>query len=158
MNRLNSEHLAEFVRSKQIQAQLVHIDVPTPTVESAAKAVGTNPDRVIKSLVFLVNGEPVLVIASGIQLVDRRIIARHFEVGRKKVKLADAQTVQDATGFEIGAVPPIGHLNPLMVLIDKRVLQYSTVYGGGGSIDVLLKLDPNDILKLTDATIIDLSV
>lgn len=132
MNLLNSEHLAEFVKSKQIQAQLVHIDVPTPTVESAAKAVGTSPDRVIKSLVFLVNGEPVLVIASGIQPVDRRTIARHFEVGRKRVKLADAQTVQDVTGFEIGAVPPIGHLNPLTVLIDKRVLQHSTVYGGGG--------------------------
>lgn len=132
MNLLNSEHLAEFVKSKQIQAKLVHIDVSTPTVESAAKAVGTSPDRVIKSLVFLVNGEPVLVIASGIQPVDRRIIARHFEVGRKRVKLADAQTVQDVTGFEIGAVPPIGHINPLTVLIDKRVLQHSTVYGGGG--------------------------
>ncbi len=156
MSQLDAEHLEKFIHENGVRGQLIHLNVPTPTVESAAAAVGTSPDKVIKSLIFLVDGNPVLVIASGIQKVDRRTIAKHFEVGRKRVKLADAQTVQDVTGFEIGAVPPIGHSTPLNVLIDKRVLQHSTVYGGGGSIDVLLKLDPNEILELTEASPIDL--
>ncbi len=157
LSQQDTEHLEKFIHENGVHGQLIHINVPTPTVESAAAAVGTSPDKVIKSLIFLVDGNPVLVIASGIQKVDRRTIARHFEVGRKKVKLADADTVQAVTGFVVGAVPPIGHLTPLTVLIDKRVLQHSTVYAGGGSIDFLLKLDPSEILELTDASPIDLS-
>ncbi len=156
MSQLDTEHLEKFIHENGVRGQLIHINVPTPTVESAAAAVGTNPDKVIKSLIFLVDGNPVLVIASGIQKVDRRTIARHFEVGRKKVKLADADTVQSVTGFVVGAVPPIGHLTPLTVVIDEQVLGHDLVYGGGGGIDKLLEIDPKEILNYTNATAIDL--
>ena len=156
LSQLDTEHLEKFIHENGVRGQLIHINVPTPTVESAAAAVGTNPDKVIKSLIFLVDGNPVLVIASGIQKVDRRTIAKHFEVGRKKVKLADADTVQTVTGFVVGAVPPIGHLTPLTVVIDEQVLGHDLVYGGGGGIDKLLEIDPKEILNYTNATAIDL--
>lgn len=156
LSQLDTEHLEKFIHENGVRGQLIHINVPTPTVESAAAAVGTSPDKVIKSLIFLVDGNPVLVIASGIQKVDRRTIAKHFEVGRKKVKLADADTVQTVTGFVVGAVPPIGHLTPLTVVIDEQVLGHDLVYGGGGGIDKLLEIDPKEILNYTNATAIDL--
>jgi Cys-tRNA(Pro) deacylase len=156
MSQLNADYLEEFVQALELSAKLIKIDVPTPTVETAANAVGTSPERILKSLVFIVDGKPVLVIASGLQLVDRRTLAKHFKVGRKRVKLADAKTVQTVTGYEVGGVPPIGHLTSLTTVIDEQVLGHAIVYGGGGGIDTLLEIDPKEIIECTKATPIDL--
>lgn len=156
MSQLNAEYLEEFVQGLELNAKLIKIEVPTPTVETAANAVGTSPDRILKSLVFIVDGKPILVIASGLQPVDRRTLAKHFKVGRKRVKLADAKTVKAVTGYDVGGVPPIGHLTSLTAVIDEQVLGHASVYGGGGGIDTLLKIDPKEIIKCTNATPIDL--
>lgn len=156
MSKLNAEYLEEYVQGLELSAKLIKIDVPTPTVETAANAVGTSPDRILKSLVFIVDGKPVLVIASGLQPVDRRTLAKHFNVGRKRVKLADTKTVQVVTGYEVGGVPPIGHLTSLTAVIDEQVLGHAIVYGGGGGIDTLLEIDPKEIIECTNAAPIDL--
>ena len=67
MSQLNSEYLETFIQASQLGAQVIQIDVPTPTVETAAIAVGTSPSKILKSLLFLVDGKPMLVIASGLQ-------------------------------------------------------------------------------------------
>jgi Cys-tRNA(Pro) deacylase len=156
MSQLNAEYLEEFIQASELNAQVIKIDVPTPTVETAARAVGTSPAKILKSLLFIIDGKPVLVIASGLQKVDRRTLAKHFNVGRKRVKLADANTVQAVTGYDVGGIPPIGHLTQLAAVIDEQVLELETVYGGGGGVDTLLKIDPKEIIACIKATPIDL--
>jgi Cys-tRNA(Pro) deacylase len=156
MSQLDSNYLNTYIEGLNLGAQLIEIDTPTPTVETAAQAVGTQPEKILKSLLFLIDNKPILVIASGTLPVDRRALAKHFQVGRKRVKLADASTVQAVTGYEVGGVPPIGHLTSLKVIIDEQALKHDLVYGGGGGINSLLAIDPQEIVSCTGAEPINL--
>ena len=95
-------------------------------------------------------------IKDDLHLVGQLAIAAHFQVGRKKVKLANPQVVLVETGFGVGAMPPFGHLSPLPTLIDEQVLEKDQVYAGGGSDRTLLRIDPQVILFATQGTVLDL--
>jgi prolyl-tRNA editing enzyme YbaK/EbsC (Cys-tRNA(Pro) deacylase) len=158
---LTPNDLQNYIDQRGIDAELIHLEMPTPTVESAAEAVRVDSDQIVKSLLFLIqqNGgddRAVLVIASGIGKIDRRILGKHFGVNRRKTIFADAKTVLDLTGYPVGAVPPLGHRQPLEVLVNPDVLKHTVVFGGGGSDHALLKLHPKDILKYNQAVVISL--
>ncbi|MEW6569051.1 MAG: YbaK/EbsC family protein [Chloroflexota bacterium] len=154
---LDTSDLARFLEAHRLEAEIVRLPVDTPTVEAAARAVGAVPGRIVKSLLFLVDGQPVVVIACGNQRIEARAVATHFGLGRKRVRLAGPQAVLDATGYPVGALPPFGHRQPLPTLIDRRVLEHDVVYAGGGSIDALLRVASADIVRLTRATPLDLT-
>jgi prolyl-tRNA editing enzyme YbaK/EbsC (Cys-tRNA(Pro) deacylase) len=153
---LTPEDLAGFIASAGIAAELVPMDVETPTVPAAAAALGVAPAQIIKSLLFLVRDEPVLVIACGDSTVDRRALADRFGVGKKQVKLADAETVLALLGFPVGGVPPFGHTNAVPVLLDRAVQAWDVVYGGGGDDHTLLRIAPDELARVTRAEWIDL--
>lgn len=153
---LTTKDLMNFIEQHDVEAELLELSVPTPTVEDAAQAVGARPEQVVKSLLFLVDDQPVVAIACGTSRVDRRPIAAHFGVGRKRVKLGDAETVLEITGYPIGAMPPFGQKQKLTTLVDRRVLEHEQVFAGGGSIDALMRIDPAHIVRITDAVELDL--
>lgn len=154
--RLGPEDLLAYMQANAIPGEIVRLDTPTPTVGAAAKAVGVDPEDIIKSILFLVDDRPVLAITSGITQIDRRAIAALYQVGRKRVKLASPEAVLKISGYEVGAMPPFGHREPLATLLDGRVLEKRLVYGGGGAEDNLLRLAPADIQAATDACVADL--
>ena len=153
---LTPQDLEMYLTKHQIDGELIHLSVPTPTVETAAEAVNVSPDQIVKSLLFIIDGQPALVIASGLGRIDRRLLGSHFGVSRKKTSFADAETVLALTGYPVGAVPPLGHREKLQVLVDPSVLEHDTVYAGGGSDTTLLRLQSQDILKYTQAEVIPL--
>jgi prolyl-tRNA editing enzyme YbaK/EbsC (Cys-tRNA(Pro) deacylase) len=153
---LGVEELRRFMQTHDIRGEIVRLEVPTPTVETAARAVGTSVDQIIKSILFLVDDHPVLAIACGLSNIQRRAIADFYGVGKKKVKLADPETVLRASGYEVGAMPPFGHRQRLNTVIDQRVLELPSAYAGGGAENVLLQLKPQDILQATGAAVLDL--
>lgn len=154
--KLTPADLIEFMKQNAVPGEILHLSAPTPTVESAAQAVGTKPERIVKSILFLVNGSPVLSISSGQKVIDRRAIAGLYNVGRKRVKLADPATVLQISGYEVGAMPPFGHLEALPTLLDLHVLDYPIVYAGGGAENALVRLNPQDILRVAGAKVTDL--
>lgn len=154
---LNSADLGVFMQAQAIPGKIMRLDVPTPTVETAAQAVGTGPDQIVKSIIFLVAGKPLLAIACGQAFIDRRAIAAIFGVGRKQVKLASAEEVLSLTGYPVGGMPPFGHRYPLHTLIDRRVLEVGEfVYAGGGDDYSLLQINPVIIQSVTQAQVVDL--
>ena len=153
---LESSKLARWIEENAIQAELIKLSVHTPTVEDAAQAVRTSPSQIVKTLLFLINGEPVVAITCGTSRIDRRTIAAYFEVGRKRVKLADAEAVLEMTGYPVGAVPPFGLRQQIQTLIDPSVLEHPEVYAGGGAIDTLLRISPTEIVRVTGAVVLDL--
>jgi prolyl-tRNA editing enzyme YbaK/EbsC (Cys-tRNA(Pro) deacylase) len=153
---LTTSDLAEFIRGHGIQAEILHLPVETPTVEAAAQALGTSPDRIVKSLLFLVDRSPVLVIARGMSLVSRRRLASQFHLSPKRVKLADPGTTLATTGYPVGALPPFGHASPLPTLLDLQVLAGDEVFAGGGSAFALLRVRAQEIARVTCATTLDL--
>jgi prolyl-tRNA editing enzyme YbaK/EbsC (Cys-tRNA(Pro) deacylase) len=148
--------LQQYMRQHGIPGEIIHLDQPTPTVEDAASAVHTQTDRIIKSVLFTIYEEHVLTITCGVERVERRVIAALYGVGRKRVKLTPAETVLEVTGYPVGTVPPFGHRQPLRTLLDPGVLEHNQVYAGGGAGNALVRLDPQDILRITQAEVMDL--
>src|SRR5258706_15341828 len=102
----------EAARELGLDVQLRTLDEPTATVQQAAIAVGCVPGQIAKSIVFVMDGEPVVVVASGQHRIsqDKVCLALDCAEGR----MATGDEVRAATGFPIGGVPPIGHGLPVI--------------------------------------------
>lgn len=137
---MDAGDLARFAREAGIAAEVVRLAVETPTVAAAAAAVGAGVEQIVKSLLFLVAGEPVLVVANGETRVDYKRLAAHLGVSRRRVKLADGAQVRQILGYEVGAVPPFGHKRPVRTVVEAGVLMQEEIWAGGGSIDTLVRL------------------
>ena len=147
--------LIAYLSAQGIDAELVAPGVPMPTVPLAAAAIGVAEDQILKSLLFRDQaGKLVLAIACGPGRVNRDRLAAVAQLDRPR--LADAATVMAATGYPAGGVPPVGHLTPIPVVLDRRVAKLEVAYGGAGAEDVLLRLRPADIVQLTGATVADI--
>lgn len=150
--------LIAFATDRGVTATLHPADSPMPTVPLAAAALGIPVEEMTKNVLFFVQGEPVLVIARGIQRVDDRRIAAHYGVGRKQVKLANGEQTLATTGFVAGCVPPFGHLTPLPTLIDSEVMELPRIYGGTSDPHVLVSVPPEALTKMIQATILPLGL
>ncbi|MEW5985082.1 MAG: YbaK/EbsC family protein [Chloroflexota bacterium] len=145
---MDAADLAQFIIANGIAAEIVHLSVETPTVETAAQAVGVTPDQIGKSVLFLAEGRPLLVIANGLARVDQRRLAAYLGLGRKRVKLANAEEVLAITGYPVGTVPPFGHREKLLTLVDAAVLSQHELYCGGGAINALLKMTVAELRRV----------
>ncbi len=155
--KMDSENLRQFIDRYNIAADIIGLEEHTLTVGDAARALHVETDQIIKSLVFQVNGDPLLVINNGLARVDRKKLAAYLGVGRKKVKFADPDQVLEITGFIVGSMPPFGHKNKLRTLIDPAVTRMETVYGGGGDINAMMKIAIDVLLEATQAEVTELS-
>ena len=154
---MDSDHLQQFINRHNIAAQIIRLKQHTLTVEDAARALDVATDQIIKSLVFQVEGDPFLVITNGLARVDRKKLAAHIGVGRKKVKFAGPDEVAETTGFVVGSMPPFGPKRRLQTPMDPAVIRQETVYGGGGDINAMMEIATDVLLEATQADITDLS-
>jgi prolyl-tRNA editing enzyme YbaK/EbsC (Cys-tRNA(Pro) deacylase) len=104
--------------------------------------------QIVKSLLFLIREEPVLVIANGETLVSRRALAGRFGVGKKQIKLADAETVLRITGYPVGGVPPFGYPHVVPVILDRAIATWDVVYAGGGDDSTLLRISVEELARV----------
>ena len=120
----------------------------TRTSAEAAAAIGCAVGQIAKSLVFRArqSGRPVLVIASGANRVDENKIGRLIG---EKIGRADAAFVREKTGFAIGGVPPLGHAEPPLALIDEDLLEFSEVWAAAGTPNAVFRLAPGDLAAMT---------
>ncbi len=152
----NDRMLQDFIKEKGVDAEILYFKEHTMTVEAAAGNLKVSKDCIIKSILVLnEKGEPFLIILNGDRKVSFQKVAS--STGSKYIRLAKAREVKEILGYEIGSVPPIFHKNSVKTFVDERVLRYDYVIGGGGSTHTLLKIRPKDIVKLTNAFILDIS-
>jgi prolyl-tRNA editing enzyme YbaK/EbsC (Cys-tRNA(Pro) deacylase) len=140
--KLTTADLQAFCQTNEIEAQLIHLSMPTPTVLSAAQAVGCEVEQIVKSVLFLANDQPVLAIANGEGRIRPAVLADYFEVSNKRVRLARPAEVLEHTGYEAGALPPFGHRQLIMTFLEPRILTLPLIYAGGGDEYSLLRLKP----------------
>ena len=125
------------------------------TAQMAADAIGAHfgmqvpVGAIAKSLLFIVNTQPIIVLAAGDRSVSYKQLGAIYGVNRKKVKLADAATVLQVTGYEVGGVAPIGHLQALPVLIDESLSRFQTVWAAAGAHHAVF---PVEYVKLVEIT------
>ncbi len=146
--------VAAVLRVGAIDATIQEFPQGTPTAEDAARAVGCRLEQIVKTLVFVCDGEYVLALVPGDRRADERKIAA--EMGAREVRVARANEVVEATGFEPGAVAPFPRLNAVACLIERTLLQHQQVWIGAGSHQHMAVLAPGDLQTLAGARGADL--
>ncbi len=147
--------------AQKVQAALEKIGLPCQVIElpdstrsslEAANAIGCTLGQIVKSLVFRTkpSGKAVLILASGTNRVDEKRIETYLG---EMLEKADADFVREQTGFAIGGIPPLGHLNPLTTLIDQDLLQYEEVWAAAGTPHAVFRLAPSDLQRMTSGMI-----
>jgi len=135
--------------------QVTELQSTTRTSAEAAQAVGCRVEQIAKSIVFQGKNtqKPILVIASGPNRVNEKKIAEFISEPLGK---ADADYVRKRTGFVIGGVPPIGHLEKLDIFIDEDLLQYEEIWAAAGNPNAVFMLTPSDLIKMTGGRVVSI--
>ena len=141
------EKVISTARELGLDVEVRTLDQPTRTVAEAATALGVEPGQIAKSLVFLADGEPMVIVASGAHRVDVDQLALACDCA--VIDKATPDDVRAATGFSVGGVPPFGHGLPVM--IDEALLDYDVVYAAGGDGNTLFAVDPRKLAEATSA-------
>ena len=123
------------------------LDDSARTAREAADALGIEVGQIASSLIFLADGEPVLVVASGGHRVDEMQLAMVLEVN--SITKATADDVRKATGFAIGGVAPVGHPKPLRTIVDIALSRYDEVWAAGGHPHYVFPTSYDELLRIT---------
>jgi len=127
----------------------------TRTAGDAARAVGCEIGQIVKSLVFVAGGRPVVALVSGPNRLDESQLAA---VAGEPVAKADAAVARAATGYAIGGVPPFGHASEVPVYMDRDLLGFSAVWAAAGRPDSVFEIAPERLRELSGAKVVDLKV
>jgi Cys-tRNA(Pro) deacylase len=148
------ERVSAFLRAAAVDATIQEFPGGTPTAEEAARAVGSRLEQIVKTLVFVCDGEYVLALVPGDRRADARKVA--IESGARAARVARPDEVLEATGFEPGAVAPFPRRDVVAVLIERTLLQHPAVWIGAGSPAHMAMLAPGDLQRLAGARTADL--
>ena len=128
-----------------IDARVVELPQSTRTAAEAAQACGCEVAQIVKSLVFRDgHGEAVLVLTSGTNRVNEK---------RLGLEKASADFVREKTGYAIGGIPPVGHMTPLLTLIDEDLLRFERIWAAAGTPNAVFELSPADLGRMTGGTV-----
>jgi prolyl-tRNA editing enzyme YbaK/EbsC (Cys-tRNA(Pro) deacylase) len=130
-----------------IASQVVQLPASTRSAAEAAQAIGCRLEQIAKSLIFRGQrtDKPILVIASGANRIDEAKLA--VLIGEPIVR-ADADFVRTRTGYVIGGVAPVGHLEPMAIFIDADLLQLQEIWAAAGTPHAVCRLAPTDLQKI----------
>ena len=156
---VQSQHAPMSKSLKRVKAALVAAGLPdevreTPlarTAQDAATAVGCNVDQIAKSIIFAdAQGQAVLFVTAGGNRVDALKAAK---VAGSPLGKADAALIRTQTGFAIGGVAPVGHLNPIRAFFDPRLMDFETIWAAAGTPHHVFAISPKRLLEISDATL-----
>lgn len=148
--------VADAAQTLGLDIAIQEFEAGSRTAEDAAKAVGCPVAQIVKSLLFIVNGQSTMVLVSGANRLDEKKLAGLCGVGKKKVKRSDAETAREITGFAIGGVPPFGHKNKLPTYIDQDFLQFDIIWAAAGTPNAVFSIAPEDLIRVTKGVVADL--
>ena len=148
MNRFES-----WLSSADLSVTVKAFPDGTRTATDAARAVGCELGQIVKSLVFVAGGRPVVALVSGSNRLDEQ---RLGSVAGLPVTKADAEIARSSTGYSIGGVPPFGHATDVPVFMDRDLFGYDVVWAAAGRPDSVFEISPERLRELSGATIIDL--
>ena len=128
------------------------------TAEEAAAAVGCGVVQIVKSLLFVVQDQPTMVLVSGGNRLDEKKLAALCGVDRKQIRRSNADSAREVTGYAIGGIPPFGHVTPLLTYVDADLLLYEVLWAAAGTPHTVFAVTPHDLVRVTNGTVADVKV
>jgi prolyl-tRNA editing enzyme YbaK/EbsC (Cys-tRNA(Pro) deacylase) len=151
-----STAVERFLRATEILGHDVEVrrfPEGTRTAEDAARAIGCQLAQIVKSLVFLADGRPILALTSGVNRADTTKLGELAGAGT--VRRANAEEVRAATGFPIGGTPPFGHPERIDTFIDPDLMDHDEVWAGAGAPDAVFGIAPEELRRASRGTVAD---
>jgi prolyl-tRNA editing enzyme YbaK/EbsC (Cys-tRNA(Pro) deacylase) len=149
------DRFRERASAAGIELDVREFPAGTRTAADAAAAIGCEVAQIVKSLVFVADDQPVLVLTSGANRVDEDRLAEHLAVDH--VRKATADEVRAATGYAIGGTPPFGHDRDLAVRCDRLLTTFREVWAAAGTPMTVFPIAPELLLEATGAEVVDVA-
>lgn len=148
----SAQKVQEALAARGLDRQVIELKESTRTSAEAAAAVGCDLGQIVKSIIFRAahSDRVVMVLTSGANRVSEAAVA---ELLGEPLAKADADFVRARTGFAIGGVAPVGHLEPPATFVDEDLLQYPTIWAAAGTPNALFELTPAELLRLTEGRV-----
>ena len=143
--------LKEFDESYKV----IVLDSSARTAKEAAKSLKTDVGSIVKSLLFRSQNNFFLCLVSG----DKRCSLNKLKKIKnlKEISMANPQSVKEVTGFTIGGVSPIGHLEKIEIFIDNNLKRFEKIYAAAGHPHCVYKIDFENLIKITNGTVEDIT-
>lgn len=151
----NVARVVEAASAAGLEITVERFPEGTRTAVDAARAVGCDVAQIVKSLVFMADGEAVLALASGANRVDSGRLAALLKA--RHVERAGGDQARAATGFAIGGIPPFGHDGSLEVVVDRDLLEHDRVWAAAGLPDAVFPIDPHDLVRASGGRVVELA-
>lgn len=137
-----------------VEARILEMGESTRTALDAAQAADCAVDQIAKSIIFRgeETGHVVLFLTAGGNRVDA---SKATAVAGQPLGKADADLIRAETGFAIGGVAPVGHLNPVTAYFDSRLMDFDVVWAAAGTPRHIFAMDPRRLLDITGAKVAD---
>lgn len=146
---MSVERVKEYLKRFGLDGRVIEFTVSSATVALAAEALHCEPGHIAKSLTFMVNGEPVMILASGDARIDNRKYKEEFGT---KAKMLTPEDVKELIGHEVGGVCPFAVNEGVKVCLDKSLKKYDTVYPACGSSNSAIPLTIAELEKCSGYT------
>ena len=149
----SAQKIQDQLKSLGYDYSVIEHSESTRTAQEAAERAGCELGQIVKSLIFQgkASGKPILVLTSGANRVDEKRIS---EYAGEAIGRAGADFVRSVTGFAIGGVPPVGHLQKMETYIDEDFLGYPTIWAAAGTPNAIFELKTEDLQKMTDGSVV----
>ena len=136
------EKVREYLKEYHMEDRILEFDVSSATVELAAQAVGCEPERIAKTMSFLVNEEVILIVTAGDVKIDNKKYKQHFHI---KAKMIPFEEVEEYTGHAPGGVCPFAVREGVRAYLDESLKRFETVYPAAGSANSAVRLTPQEL-------------
>ena len=145
---MSVEKAKKYLEEKGYLDRVIEPEVSTATVELAAAAIGVEPGRICKSLSFVMDGRPILILAEGMARVDNKKYKGQFG---KKAKMIPREEVEGYIGHEAGGVCPFGVNENVEIYLDESLKQWDVIYPAAGNANSAVRLSLEELEKLVNA-------
>ena len=151
-----AQRVQEALRAAGFANTVIELEVAVKTAAAAAEAVGCTPAQIVKSLVFqgVTSGVPVLVVASGANRVSE---AKLQALLGEPVRMGPPKFVREVTGYAIGGIPPVGHVQKLDTIIDAHLLTLEGLWAAAGHPNSLFSLTPDELIRMTGGRVAEVA-
>lgn len=144
------DRFLDAARARGIHPDVRRFPQGTKTASHAARAIGCEVGQIVKSLVFVADGAPLMAFTSGANRVDERLLAA--AAGASVVRRATPEEARSATGFAVGGTPPFGHPASLRCFADEDLLAWDEIWAAAGTPDSVFPLTPAELLRVSGAS------
>jgi Cys-tRNA(Pro) deacylase len=152
-----TERVRAALKELGLPSSVTEFDASTRTAEEAAQAVGCEPGQIVKTLVFMAEGRPTVVLVAGDRQADTSKLAQLLGVGRKKLRMGSPNEVLAMTGFEVGAVAPVGMVNQYDVVVDETLKRFERVWAAAGTGSAVFGIETKALVKATEGQWADIA-